>query len=470
MTEKKLRSGEKFYDFPLDLFKYPMVIYGSKGDIYMGFEFTNLQKKANRMLGMTKVKYRNMYNSEGNIGYTCNGRNCYEINIAQDIESEDVKAVVLIHEVGHIYYGHNDIDFKKEFKTIEGLCYSLGYSPIDLSFYGGYMHFLNIAMDFEVNTKLLTRQNIAIMKTMGFAPCLPQSMDIPFKNSFREYYIPLLERISPEYRAMARALQKGLQSMQDLANAPSGFDSSLTEGEDGLDEESMSVIEDEDYTEGNFKAKEKNLVLVSDVMSEGDSFSRTGTSTVKTTIKEVPADIRISAFLKKLVTHTQVRQNDMIRLYNRRTRNNVPNVLYSSRRLKKEESKKKIAIIVDVSGSMDLATISCALRTLQSLLSTLNKDSCVITWTTSLEQEFPLTKIPELINASGGTDMASALAYVKGKGFSDIVVYSDFCTDINSMMEISKSMVENIHSIVVQEPVTDTLKEYLEMCKSYLVI
>ena len=81
-----------------------MVIYGSKGDIYMGFEFTNLQKKANRMLGMTKVKYRNMYNSEGNIGYTCNGRNCYEINIAQDIESEDVKAVVLIHEVGHIYY------------------------------------------------------------------------------------------------------------------------------------------------------------------------------------------------------------------------------------------------------------------------------------------------------------------------------------------------------------------------------
>ena len=87
-----------------------------------------------------------------------------------------------------------------------------------------------------------------------------------------------------------------------------------------------------------------------------------------------------------------------------------------------------------------------------------------------MEQEFPLTKIPELINASGGTDMASALAYVKGKGFSDIVVYYDFCTDINSMMEISKSMVENIHSIVVQEPVTDTLKEYLEMCKSYLVI
>ena len=99
-----------------------MLSYRGKGDIDMGFEFTNLQKKANRKLALTKVKYRNMWNGEGELGYTSCGRNCYEINIAQDAPSEEVKAVVLIHEVGHIYYGHNDVDYKKEFKTIEGLC------------------------------------------------------------------------------------------------------------------------------------------------------------------------------------------------------------------------------------------------------------------------------------------------------------------------------------------------------------
>lgn len=447
-----------------------MVIYESKGDIYMGFEFTNLQRKANRVLGLTKVKYRDMFNSEGQLGYTSKGKNCYDINIAQDVNSEDVKAIVLIHEVGHIYYGHNDIDFKKEFKTIEGLCYSLGYSPIDLSFYGGYMHFLNIAMDFEVNTKLLTKSNIKKMVDFGCSPCIPQAMDIPFKGSFREYYIPLLERISPEFRNMARALQKSLQSMQDLASAPSGFDSSLTEGEDGLDEESMSVIEDEEYSEGDFKAKEKNVVLISDVNSESNSFSRTGTATSKVSVKEVSADVRLTAFLKKFVSHIQTRQNDMIRLYNRKTRGNVGNVLYSSHRLKREEGKKKIAVIIDVSGSMDLSIISVALRTLQSLLSTLNKDSKVITWTTQLEQEFPLTQISELVNVGGGTDMTSALEYVRGKGYNDIIVYSDFCTNLNSLGQLTDDMTESVHAVVVGGYQTSSLDEYLGKCKSYITL
>lgn len=447
-----------------------MIIYESKGDIYMGFDFTNLQRKANRMLGLTKVKYRDMFNSEGQLGYTSKGKNCYDINIAQDVDDEDVKAIVLIHEVGHIYYGHDDIDFKKEFKTIEGLCYSLGYSPIDLSFYGGYMHFLNIAMDFEVNTKLLTKKNVQKMVDFGCSPCIPQAMDIPFKGSFREYYIPLLERISPEFRNMARALQKSLQSMQDLASAPSGFDSSLTEGEDGLDEESMSVIEDEDYTEGNFKAKEKNVVVISNVNEECNSFSRLGTSTHRVSAKEVSADTRLTTFLKKFISHSQTRQNDMIRLYNRRTRGNVADIMYSSHRLKREEGKRKIAVIIDVSGSMDLSIISIALRTLQSLLSTLNKDSRVITWTTQLEQEFPLTALSELLNVGGGTDMTSALEYVKGKGYNDIVVYSDFYTDLNTLGEITDSMSENVHAVVVGGNTTSDLEEYLGKCKSHIIL
>ena len=72
-----------------------MLSYRGKGDIDMGFEFTNLQKKANRKLALTKVKYRNMWNGEGELGYTSCGRNCYEINVAQDAPSEEVKAVVL---------------------------------------------------------------------------------------------------------------------------------------------------------------------------------------------------------------------------------------------------------------------------------------------------------------------------------------------------------------------------------------
>ena len=448
-----------------------MLSYRGKGDIDMGFEFTNLQKKANRKLALTKVKYRNMWNGEGELGYTSCGRNCYEINVAQDAPSEEVKAVVLIHEVGHIYYGHNDVDYKKEFKTIEGLCYSLGYTPIDLEFYGGYMHFLNIAMDFEVNTKLLTQQNRKVMADMGIGICVPQMMEIPFKNSFRDYYVPLLEHITPEFRKQARALQKALESLQDLAKSVSGFDSSLTEGEDGLDEESMYVIGGEEYNEGDVKAKAKNVVLLSDVDEETKSFSRTGKSSAKKALLELSTDEKISSFLKKLIRHTHTRQSDTMRLYNRKTRRNVPNVLYSCHRLKHETDKKKLAIIVDVSGSMSLGKISKVLRTLQTMLSSLNKDSRVITWTTEFEEEFPLTAIPELINVCGGTDMAKALEYVKDKGYSDVVMYSDFDTDIKDLTKVTNEMTANVHAIVVNDwGVGESLTNYLKLCASSLII
>ena len=64
----------------------------------------------------------------------------------------------------------------------------------------------------------------------------------------------------------------------------------------------------------------------------------------------------------------------------------------------------------------------------------------------------------------------SALEYVKGKGYNDIVVYSDFYTDLNTLGEITDSMSENVHAVVVGGNTTSDLEEYLGKCKSHIIL
>ena len=159
-------------------------------------KLTRTQKKAMKELALCKVVRRKMWRKERQLGYTSTSANkrYYDINIANDTGSRDVEDIVLLHEIGHCYFGHNDLDIKEELLLVKSMCDGAGLPFSATLMYGGPMRFLNIAMDLEINSKLLTIGNIKAMKKFGFEICTPEGFGIETGESYRSYYMPLLEK------------------------------------------------------------------------------------------------------------------------------------------------------------------------------------------------------------------------------------------------------------------------------------
>jgi len=156
--------------------------------------YTPYQKKVMNYLGLAKVAYRNMWNKDHQLGYVSPDKPFDKINIAKDFPDRDVKEIALLHECGHIYFNHTSVDTKKEIKSIRAIFKELNRDFLLIMQYGGPMSFLNIAMDFEVNSKLLTIANVKHINSF-VKICTPEAYDIPVLDSFRDYYRPLIEKL-----------------------------------------------------------------------------------------------------------------------------------------------------------------------------------------------------------------------------------------------------------------------------------
>ena len=160
-------------------------------------QLTKTQKKAMKELALCKVVRRKMWRTEKQLGYTNTSANkrYYDINIANDTGSREVEDIVLLHEIGHCYFGHNDLDIKEELLLVKSMCDGEGIPFSSTLMYGGPMRFLNIAMDLEINSKLLTVGNIKAIKKFGFELCTPEGFGIEVGESYRSYYLPLLKKV-----------------------------------------------------------------------------------------------------------------------------------------------------------------------------------------------------------------------------------------------------------------------------------
>ena len=138
-------------------------------------------------LALCKVVRRKMWRTEKQLGYTNTSANrrYYDINIANDTGSREVEDIVLLHEIGHCYFGHNDLDIREELLLVKSMCDGAGLPFSATLLYGGPMRFLNIAMDLEINSKLLTVGNIKAMKKFGFELCTPEGFQIETGESYR---------------------------------------------------------------------------------------------------------------------------------------------------------------------------------------------------------------------------------------------------------------------------------------------
>ena len=473
-------------------------------------------------LALCKVVRRKMWRTEKQLGYTNTSANkrYYDINIANDTGSREVEDIVLLHEIGHCYFGHNDLNIKEELLLVKSMCDGAGLPFSATLLYGGPMRFLNIAMDLEINSKLLTVGNIKAMKKFGFELCTPEGFQIETGESYRSYYMPLLEKArafmnkspsgsgdgeeeedgdgegngdkeqSKGKSGSGKTKGKGKGKGDDTSDKIPGTrndtgddlssDSPLT----GIEEIDDALLK-EGYIGGDVKAKDKSNKSDTSTVKEkekeieeaeeGESSGKKNignssafTSTVVIEAENTPKEIE--KFLRSIIGNSYDFSMDPMRLWNRGSRDRSSGVIYNSLKQAPQRKRKKLGILVDISGSMNITNIKAAAQSLKDCSKILDKGSMFVTWNTDLGQQFPIMSIPDQIRVGGGTDMVAGINYLVKQGFTDIVVYSDFET---YGLETVNPKNYRLYSIVVNDRYPDTngaFKSYIEKNKKVMFL
>lgn len=438
--------------------------------------YTDFQKKVLRDLGYCKVLYKRIYKSKKELGYTTIGKNEYDITLASDVP-EDIKKIVLIHEVGHVYYGHMNVNLREEFVYIKSLLEKYNKPLEALLAWGGFNRFVNICMDLEVNSKLFTVNNIEIMQSFGFPPCTIDTFNVDYKDTYKEYYEELIKSDETPNQDQMNAMSKMINDMldkltdEDIQDLMNNMNDGSSKGSSGSN---YKEIAGKDYKGGNEQAEENKNEVPSeseDVDSEVDKDESQGkenanknkppkkTNSGRTagTSKKVNEQIEIADdsvseirnFLLNIFKYALNYMPDSMKHYNRGTRPRDNGLLYNSFRRKLTSKRRKLGVLVDVSGSMDPSNLIKGLSSIKEVLNMFSSDSKLVTWNTDLVEEFDVMKLPSNVDIGGGTDMYEGLQYLVDNGYTDIVVYSDMETEVSSMNDLIKKSGIRVYTIQV---------------------
>ena len=440
-------------------------------------KLTSLQHKAFRELCLSKITYRDMFKSEGSLGYTYRARRGYDITIADDIADNKAKAIILLHELAHIFFGHMDENVVQELKNIKKQIQGRGVNYTKcMLFFRGPMSFLNIAMDLQVNTKFLTKENTDYLQNFletinpGFKLCLPETYETEEKEVFREYYDPLVDYFLKHQDEMKISVTDGLDG--DLGI-------SVDEIMQGLEDEDeiKELLEESGYKGGNDKNSENksgtsSSESVEEAHDEIDSLSDEkssnkeedkekyenkkdkkkpgkGRSTSNLEIAEGNISKDIANFLTNIVKTSLEYRQDSLKHYNKGTRRNKDNILYTSMKRKQQVSSRILSIVVDVSGSIDTSQLATAVRSVKAVFKNLHPSSKLATCDTDILDVYSITKIPSSIRNAGGTDMYKGLKYFVDKNSQDIILYSDLETEMSTINKLIDSNPQiNFYTIV----------------------
>lgn len=465
-------------------------------------KLTKTQKTAMKELTLCKVVRRKMWRNSKQLGYTSPSadKRYYDINIANDTGSSEVEDIVLLHEIGHCYFGHNDLDIKEELLLVKSMCDGEGIPFSTTLLYGGPMRFLNIAMDLEINSKLLTVGNIKAIKKFGFELCTPEGLGVEVGESYRSYYLPLLRRVKDKLTPPSASSSENGDEKDKKQNSSSSGNGTGSEaprndtGDDlssdcpltGIDEIDDALLK-EGYIGGDVKAKDKSNKSDSSTVGKrqkdieqkeaekedgkskpgsGAGSSQKTSGSAYTTAENTPKEIE--KFLRSIIRTSYNFTQDSMRLWNRGSRDRSSGVIYNSLKQEPQRNKKKLGILVDISGSMNISTIQNAAQSLKDCSKYLDKNSRFVTWNTILSQEFPLMNIPDRIEIGGGTDMVRGIKYLVDKGFTDVVVYSDFDTP---NLDSVDPKGYNLYSLVVGSTDGKTeLQKFLKKNKKVLIL
>ena len=376
----------------------------------------------------------------------------YEIHLNVNIPTKDAMLSVLIHELAHIYLGHNDVSCSYIMDVIQrNIPEKVRVMP-DMALF-----MANYAMDYEVNSKYFTRENEKALCDVNYPPLSRAKAGLEFSETWEGYLEQLARNIEfikydannipipPDFEEETERSIPSMVIFTDQNNTspssnPPDFiwvddvgkeevrGNSGESSENGSDPDQNSN-RDQSQGEEDEKGPESDSEESNDRSDEGPSEKSVGSGTCRSKIqsKKVSAEEKIRDFLREIMTHERLFTIDSMRTYNRGTRGRG-SIVYTSRSRKIRKSSDKLMIVIDVSGSMDLRDILRAIESVKDLAVEMNIDTRIVHWSTVLVQEYPITDIPETKYQGGGTDMWASLNYARSEGYGKVVIYSDMNT------------------------------------------
>lgn len=461
--------------------------------------YTREQKKVMGYLAMANVHYhKNMWSRSRQLGYTHKSSPLDEIHIASDLD-RDVKKVVLLHEIGHVYFNHNRVDIKAEMMAVKDIFEKYGIPYIKgIRHFGGPARFLNICMDLEVNSKLLTLANVKTMFDNNFKILTQKTMEVPTLDGFRDYYEVLISQLKDkiEERREQREQEKqngqsgdsdesqdqgngssssgaeGDEDSEDSEGASSGMgddlDSFLDETpevdfpngmgdiisdvdpmDSDLDEELAKALREENYENPDDKTPETEKSVEESLNSENDGeevdapkdkiYYGDGSFCGRTLEIKANTDKEITKFFSQIVDTSLNTRLNHVKHWNRGTRRDPSGLLYTSVSMTIGHKNPKVGVLIDVSGSMETESILRACNSLSTISRYMAPDSLIVTWSVYKETEFDFNHIPETVDVGGGTNLLNGMKYlVEEKKCDIVVIYSDFCTGDENLLEMTK--------------------------------
>lgn len=416
---------------------------------------TDIQKKLLHELYLTKViTHDDFTNIE--LGFATRGKQEYEIHL-NDTLDEKAKDIVLIHEAAHIKLGHckdvwenNKLEWVRDKMRKKGLHLPLVYAPTK-HVLPNYSYLLNVAMDLEVNSKYLSFSDLAYMRDNNMPLFTPEVFGMDYLEDYSEYLVDILEHCySMRY---IEDYQDTIDSQEDCEHYVNVYDIDPSGGSlgNGKGENVLGEVLSE-----SAKSEVDNVSASSDMEDESGNIRSNGGlgGTTESIIQETPIDDteRIKRFISSLFETKRVKNVDSMKLYNRGSRRNPDNIIYSSYSRKMKRDNIDLMFIIDVSGSMSTESINTALTSLEELFKQMNSLSTVVHWGNKFVQRYDVKEIGtvEKLRVTAGISY-NCLDYAKEQGYKDVVIYSDFCDDgYYSFKDKAKGL--NVYSIVKLYP------------------
>lgn len=374
----------------------------------------------------------------------------YRICICEDLKGKELYDFVLMHEIGHIIFGHSELktilDQELAEQKIRAAFSSLkkyfeGYKLSEVFKY--FQAFLyNTIRDFEVNSRLFSEEEFAFMEK-GFSEylggkaelCWPARYGFPLGLTSNEYLLLILE--NPEKFFMNSIGESG------------------EDGEDGeasnrkLDPQSLKRLEKkiQDFVDKMRKEYEKQESLSDEQMKEqareNDVQHRLQAGSEAEKIEGQISDWSDYKNLENKIYSLLYKKEQVLerrdQMYNYNRARYGTNVLIP--KIKKQQLTRVpyLTVLLDVSGSINTDDVLGFCEVFKSLGKRLSKKCRIVFWNTELVKVFENSDEVEPY-AGGGTHIKSGLEWCwENRKPDDLLFVVSDCEDrLESWLKIYK--------------------------------
>lgn len=434
--------------------------------------------------GSRIIYIKNEFNKNGGIGYCYKSENYYTVCVA-DLGDEFMTECVKMHEYGHIYFGHLDgineyLDDKimevidsNYFELVDKINKNCNIDYADelldkVILDSGYNHLVhNVSMDLEINSKILSEQEVRDLENYISNLRDPNSdeskkdkiklmypTDYGFEEglTYPEYLILVILNLDKFIEKILKILlqlpgsgnedemedhssEKGLDDGTVIPKSMEELDEKLQDALDKLREDEAKKGKKNLDHDNEARERQDKKRKDGEIISEGGRGHGTGRSisTRKVIVNNDPLSMGLEEIIRDFrhkVIKRDYRRN-MTYKYNRGIDRSLINPSYRQTITKSEEPT--IVFGIDVSGSMNTSLVDRVLRTISINIRKIspNLKYNIITWDTGLCEHIrnisPKDSIPR-ISYGGGTDLSRLFDYFKENYGIDaiLIIISDF--------------------------------------------